>query len=715
MNQRTRNAILRPGHNCWRKEHARRVACAIDGDAYFRAARQAILRARHSVFILGWDIHSKLQMVRDDDDDGYPRELGALLDFVAKHRDIEVYVLSWDFAMIYLVEREMFPLYSLNWKTHPRVQFCMDDRHPLGASQHQKIVVVDDSVAFCGGMDLSQWRWDTPQHRVVDERRVDPSGKPYPPFHDVQMVVDGDAAAAIGELARERWQNATGDEIDGIGTALHRDPWPDSLQPLMHDVEVAIARTQAEYSGRQAVREVERLFLDSIAAAERFIYIENQYLTAHCIGDALARLLHKDDAPEVVIVMPRETGGWLEQYTMDVLRSRLMKRLRAADRAGRLRLYYPKLSSASDISLMVHSKVMVVDDRLLRVGSSNLSNRSMGLDSECDLSVEAQDGTETQEAIADFRNQILAEHLGVATEAVSRVMKRENSLIHTIESLCGQERSLQLLDTDIDPQVDQLVPESALLDPERPIDAQRFVTYFVPEEHKTGGARRALLGIVTMTVLLGLAAAWRWSPLGDWLDIEEMVAHARELNSQPLSSLLLIVAFTTAATLAVPLTLLVVTTILAFGSLAGFFYSWVGAELSALLTYAVGHHVGRDLVRRYAGERLNGISRHLSKRGLRTIIVLRIIPVAPYTVTNLVAGASNIGLREFAIGTLLGLLPGLIAIALFADGLVRSMRNPDVGSVTWLIAVVCIIALALLWLRRRLRGDQTSEQRSTES
>ncbi len=205
----------------------------------------------------------------------------------------------------------------------------------------------------------------------------------------------------------------------------------------MHNVPVAIARTVADYDGHEGVREVEQLYLDSIAAAERFIYIENQYLTAHCIGQALSQRLRQRQGPEVVIVMPEKTGGWLEQHTMDVLRSRLVKQLRAADRDDRLRLYYPQLSSTSDVSLMVHAKVMVIDDRLLRVASSNLSNRSMGLDCECDLAIEAQPGDETSQAIERFREQLIAEHLGVEPAGINAAMQRERSLIKGIESLRG--------------------------------------------------------------------------------------------------------------------------------------------------------------------------------------------------------------------------------------------------------------------------------------
>ena len=710
MSQKEHRALLKTGQNCWRRENARRVAIAIDGAAYFRAVREAILAARYSVFILGWDIHSKLKLVRDSEKDGFPDELGALLDFVAKQRAVDVYVLSWDFAMIYLTERETLPLYTLNWKTHSRVRFRMDDKHPFGASQHQKVLVVDDAVAFSGGIDLSKWRWDTPEHVINDKRRVDPDGKPYPPFHDVQMLVDGDAAAALGELARKRWLRATEEEIERRTRDPATHPWPASLQPLMHDVPVAIARTLADYAGKKGVREVERLYLDSIAAAERFIYIENQYLTAHCIAEALAQRLRQSDGPEVVIVMPEKTGGWLKQHTMDVLRSRLVNQLREADHSQRLRLYYPQLSSSSDTSLMVHAKVMVIDDCLLRVASSNLSNRSMGLDCECDLAIEAEPGTETAQAIRQFREQLLSEHLGVEPATVGEAMQREQSLIKTIESLHARERTLQSLDTAVDPETDQLVPESALIDPEQPIDAERFVTHFVPDEHKPHTARRVVTGVLTLVTLLGMAAAWRWTALGDWLNIDTLTRQAEMLDAHPATPLLVILGIALAGSLAVPLTLLVVATVLAFGSLAGFFYSLVGAELSALLIYAVGQGMGRDLIRRYAGQRLNSVSKQLSKRGVLTIVTLRIVPVAPFVVINLVAGASHISFRDFALGTLVGLLPGLIAIAFFADGLVRSIRDPDIGSITWLAAVVLMIALAAIWLRKWLRARQTSTE-----
>jgi phosphatidylserine/phosphatidylglycerophosphate/cardiolipin synthase-like enzyme/uncharacterized membrane protein YdjX (TVP38/TMEM64 family) len=708
MPKQSSGPIAVPEENCWRRENARRFAIAIDGEAYFRAVREAILAARKRVFILGWDIHSQLRLVRDQDDDGYPRELGPLLDYVANEHGVDIYLLCWDFAVIYLLERESFPLYTLNWKTHSRVHFQLDSAHPAGGSQHQKLVVIDDRVAFCGGIDLSQWRWDTSEHLVDDERRTDPDGASYPAFHDLEMLVEGDVARALGELARERWQRATGDELAVIEPQQGDAPWPASLEPLLHDIPLAIARTYPAYSGREEVREIERLYLAAIRGAKDTVYIQNQYLTASSIGDALAERLREDEGPELVIVLPRQTGGWLEQQTMDVLRSRMAQRLREADTHDRLRLYYPRLSASADDNLMVHSKLMIVDDQLLRIGSSNLSNRSMGLDSECDLVLEACGDSEIARVIARLRGRLLAQHLGVDVDKVDDALTSHGSLIGAIEALHSDEQTLEPLDTSVDPEIDKLVPESALLDPERPLDPERLVAHFVPEERRQPTSKRMVLSIVTLLLVLLVAAAWRWTPLAEFLDIDQLIGYARAVASHPVAPLLVTAGIALAAAVAVPLTLLVLAAVLGFGVVQGFLYSWAGATLGGLLSYWIGAAAGRDLVRRYAGERLNKVSKQLSRRGVLAILTLRVVPVAPFAVINLVAGASHISLRDFALGTVFGLLPGLLGVSLFAEGLLQSLRNPEPASFGWLAMLVAVLVLGTIWLRKLLRRRQGS-------
>ncbi|MHB1215952.1 MAG: DNA-formamidopyrimidine glycosylase family protein [Thiobacillus sp.] len=285
-------SILQPGRNCWRIEPASRASVLVDGAAYFAAFRAAALRAEQSIFILGWDVDSRVRLARDATEDDLPVELGVLLNaLVKRHRKLQIHVLDWDFAMLYAARRELLPLYTPDWRTHRRLHFHLDDHHPVGGSHHQKIVVIDDALAFVGGLDLTEGRWDTPAHRPDDPLRRRPDGAHDAPFHDVQLMVEGDAAAALGVLARQRWQRATGHTLPTGSPADSTALWPANIQPDLEAVEVAISRTEPAYANRPEVQEVKQLYLDAIAAARHCIYFENQYFTAHAVGDAMAQRL----------------------------------------------------------------------------------------------------------------------------------------------------------------------------------------------------------------------------------------------------------------------------------------------------------------------------------------------------------------------------------------------------------------------------------------
>lgn len=129
---------------------------------------------------------------------------------------------------------------------------------------------------------------------------------------------------------------------------------------------------------------------------------------------------------------------------MGVLRARLLKQLQGADRFGRLRVYYPVVPDLDGSCVNVHSKVLVVDDALVRIGSSNLANRSMGLDTECDLTIEAAGKTRIARAIAHFRDRLLGEHLGVSPEMVAGMAAAKASLIAAVEELRSAGRTLEL-------------------------------------------------------------------------------------------------------------------------------------------------------------------------------------------------------------------------------------------------------------------------------
>jgi len=706
--------LFSPSHNCWQIADTDRAAFIIDGAAYFKALHEAMQQARRSIFIIGWDLHSELQLLRNGEATLYPTRLGAFLDaLVQKHKQLNIYLLSWDFAMIYAMEREFFPRYKLQWRTHNRIHFYLDGAHPIGASQHQKIVVIDDAVAFSGGLDLSKWRWDTPAHQPADERRVAPDGKPYPPFHDVQMIVDGQAAKALAELVKQRWEIACGqmpctDQHTTVG-----DPWPSSVKPEFQAIQVAIARTLPTYRNRAEVREVEQLYLDSIATAREFIYIENQYLSSYRIGEALKARLEEADGPEIVIVMPQKTGGWLEQHTMDVLRGRILRKLRKADRNGKLRTYYPRLAVNPEIVLMVHAKVMIIDNHFMRIGSSNLSNRSLGLDSECDLAVSAKPGSAEERTIRSFRDRLVAEHLGVPEERIAQAYTEQGSLIAAIESLHKGERTLVHLDGEVAPEIDQWVPDAELLDPEKPIDPDELLDYFISPQHQYSATRHGLKIILSVAAFLALAALWRWTPLSEWLNIDAVTAVAAWIERHPLTPLLVPTAYVLGGLVSFPVTLMIIATVIIFGPWWGLFYALLSSQLSALVMFLLGRCLGGETVSRFAGGLLNRLNQRLSRSGLLAVITLRIIPVAPFSVINIIAGVSAISLRDFALGSLIGMIPGTVAIVMVADRMAESLQRPDLASFAALLAAIAIAGAGLFGLRQWLSRRQRKKQKTS--
>jgi len=707
--------VLEPGRNCWRIEKADRVAFLIDGEAYFAALRRALLDARQAVHIVAWDIYSELALVRGEVEDGAPVTLKALLNSIARARPgLRITILNWDFVMLYGMDREWLPVYRLDWDTHRRIRFYLDDKHPLGASRHQKLVVIDDALAFAGGLDLTRGRWDTPEHAANDPRRGDGRSSRPAPHHDVQMLVSGDAARALGELARARWRTAAGARLEPCRAARGAAAWPAGLAVDLENVQVAIARTEPAYAGQAAVREVQQLYIDAVRAARRFVYIENQYFTAPRVAAAIAERLAEVEGPEIVLVTPQHTTGWLSQLTMDALRARAVRRLQAADAHGRLRVFYPALPGLGEDCLNVHSKVMVVDDRFVRVGSSNLNNRSMGLDAECDLAVEVgEDAAPALDAIARFRRRLLAEHLGAAEDALARAEREQGSLAAAIDHLCGGARSLRPLPLVDAAEIERLLPETELIDPERPVEPEALAQQFLHEDERAPAGRRIWLWVAALLLLGALAAAWRWTPLARNLDLAALLEAGARFAALPGAPLLAVAAFVLAGLVAFPVTLLIMLTVLSFGALTGFASALAGSLASALAGYGLGVLLGRHTVRRLAGGRLNRISKRLARRGLLAVVLSRVVPIAPFSIINLVGGASHVSLRDFALGTLIGMTPGIAAVTLFTDRVRAMLEHPSWENgltLTVVFAGIALTAYALVgWLKRR-SADAAAEQ-----
>jgi phospholipase D1/2 len=689
-------AIAEKGRNCSAIEHARRAAVLIDAQAYFQAFKQAAERAQRSILILAWDFNSETRLHYDPvGHGGAPAELGDFLNWLVKRRrTLQVHVLDWDYPMVFGTDREFPPVFGLGWQARRRVHLRYDNTHPVGGSHHQKIVVIDDAMAFVGGIDLTCRRWDTPAHGACDPRRVY-GDDAYPPFHDLMIAVDGETAKALGRIARSRWFGATRHILLPV-VGVSEDPWPPSLRPDFNDVEVAIACTAPPVGERPGVREVETLYLDMIAAARRSIYIENQYFTAHRLAEALAARLGEADGPQIVLVLRLLSHGWLEEHTMHVLRARLLKQLANADRYHRFHVYYPYIDGLKeDTCIDVHAKLMIVDDDILRIGSANLCNRSMGMDTECDLAIEARGRDDVRAIIRSIRHRLLAEHLESTEQRVSEEVQRLGTLPPVIAALGQQTRTLKVLE-ELPEWSEPVVSLAEIADPERPVTLDELVGQIspAPPPQRAGPAWGRLL--LFAGAIMGLAAVWRYSPLADLLTAEQVSSWARQFAGQPWAPLFILAAYTPACFILFPRPLITLTAVIAFGPGSGFFYAMSGILLAALVTYVAGRQLSRDVVRRLAGERLNAVTQALRRRGLLAVTALRLVPLAPFAVEGLVAGAIHIKLWEFMLGTFIGMLPGTLAATLFGEQIEAALHDP--GRINYGLLATIVIALAALTL-----------------
>ena len=667
--------------------HAGRAAMLVDGADYFGAVREAMLKAERSIRILGWDIHTRTRLVGPSGhaEDGFPEEFAPFLTALVEAKpNLHIHILLWDFAVLYAAEREWLPQWRLDWATPDRIHFCLDSAVPLGASQHQKIVVVDDAVAFSGGLDLTIRRWDTQEHRLDNEYRVDPEGVSYPPFHDVQAIADCEVATALSEIFCERWKLVTGEECIRVVKATS-DPWPHSVKPLFRNMPAGISRTRPEHDAQKPVIEVRQLFLDSIDAAENYIYIENQFLTFQPVAERICSALRRKPKLEAVFIVPHRPESWIEANTMHYGRVQFARKLREAGVSDRAKLFCLSVERGSDcVYPMIHSKVMVVDDKLLRIGSANLNNRSMGMDTECDLSFEA-DSQESSRQIEFARNQLLAEHCKCRVENVAAAIEQKKSLIDAISHFSSNGGCLRETNDDKEDPIQIGGYLATIADPEKPVTAQRL-TEFMGLKARRREFRR--WGIVAGAILVAAAVLWLAASSSEYIKPEDLKSYAAMIAKSSWAPLFVIGAFVVAASVIFPINALIIAVSAAFGPLVGFLYSLAGTMLGSLVTYWLGRLLGRRAAKKLIGERLDPIRKKIVRNGLMSVATIRLVPIAPFAVINFVAGVGRIKMFDYLIGTLLGVLPGIALLSFLGNQAVDVILSPNVTNIALLGAAV---------------------------
>lgn len=723
-----------------------RLAPLIDGVEYFPAVRRAMAAAQRQILILGWELHSEIDLVRGDEAaqikerEDLPIRLADLLEALVEARpELEVHLLVWEGASLFALERQFVPRMKRPWDRHPRIRLVWDRDTPALGSHHQKLVVVDDRVAFAGGMDLTQSRWDSHDHRVDDERRRKPGLLPFHgnPYHDAMVAFDGEAAAILGDWCRERWRRATGEPLDPpkieARDSGEDDPWPEDVEPLLRDQTVSIVLTQPDFGGRPEKRQCEQAFLAQIRDAERLIYIETQYLAVDGIVAALCDRLREPDGPEVVLVLPFGCPGLLQSASMDTRRDSLLAELRDADEGGRFGVYWPALAAGStedpfDHSVYVHAKVMVIDDRLIRIGSANLNNRSMGLDTELDVVVEV-DGPADREQVARFRRRLMSPLHGVDAEAIAEAEAERGSVVAAIESLRSGDSSLHPFEHSAPDAASNIALDIELADPSRPlddVDVQTVVekmaeqTELGPKMRSVGNEvigvfRRSLGPILGLAALLVLAALFAFTPLRQVIDRESLIGTLRSLQEGPVGLLGVLGAFILLGSIGFPITVLIA----AVGALIDAWWAAplaiVGVLGASLAGFFVGNRLPWMASEKLAEGRLERIRNALENNAVLAIAALRNVPIAPFTVVNAALGLTGVGWAPYLLGTAIGMLPGTVLLSVFGRQIGDLLRDPTPLAIAGVVAAgAALVAFALLSQRLLRHLDGFTDGESSE-
>lgn len=376
----------------WRRGNC--VTPLIDGRDAFEAMADAIAEARDTVHITGWSASPDFIMTRTGDPD---RTLGALLE-EAGRRGVTTKVLLWSGAPVPVIHptRADGKKSLAAFNAIAGVSCALDSREYLMDCHHEKTVIIDSRVAFVGGLDLTSLnsdRWDTHEHHP----------RPTDGWHDVAMRATGPVVADVVEHFAQRWAATTGEHLP-----------PAELQPATGESAVRMARTIPELVYGFAPRGdfgILHEYLTALRAAQRLIYIENQFLWAVEIVDLLVDKLRNPPSPDfrLVILLPAKAHSG-QDATLGQL-----DRLLDADPTGQHLLAMTVQSTDPRHDIYVHAKATVVDDRWVTIGSANLNTHSLFNDTELNLVVAADD------VAVQVREELWREHTGAQPTGVDPV------------------------------------------------------------------------------------------------------------------------------------------------------------------------------------------------------------------------------------------------------------------------------------------------------
>lgn len=421
--------VLSVPRNAFVEARAAESALLVDARSYYCTVYRALQTAQQQVFVSGWQFDTQVKLLRGEDASrtALPVELIAFLAALCEARpSLTIHILAWDFSLVYAQERESRQREKFN-AAHPRIRFEWDTHPELRASHHQKFVVIDGALAFLGGIDLCDARWDDRCHHACNPERVNVAGAPCKPYHDVQAAVTGEIVTSLSEIFVERWALATGERLQAVSSNEHHfdlQRLSNGSAETIHCERAALSRTRSDSRAEPAlVGEIFSLICDALAAAEQLIYLETQYFTSRALARRFVERLSDESLPklDIVLVMPHGADSGLEKLALEDAQEGALEAVISAARGygHPICVMYPTSidDNGAELPTFIHAKLMIVDDELLVVGSANLTERSLALDSELSVAWECRDEQDPLRAcIRGIRTRLLAEHSGLAAE-----------------------------------------------------------------------------------------------------------------------------------------------------------------------------------------------------------------------------------------------------------------------------------------------------------
>lgn len=502
--------ILRAGSNCMGIYETTQTGVLIDACDYYRAFYHSAKQARRYILICGWQFDSEVRLLRGKEELEAAGEVGFLRfleDLCEQTPDLEICILAWDFSAIFSLEREWFQEVIFNWTTNERIRFRFDSNHASGATHHQKFVIIDGRIAFVGGMDICASRWDDRYHEMENPDRVDLDGTPYGCYHDIQTYHTGPVVQVLIELFTRRWFDSGADPLT-LPPAAAELPFRDPHAFVIPASRVAVSRTYAPTPRGPTLKidEVRNLFVDAIMSADRIIYLENQYFSSQAVYWALVARMSMSNRPQlqIILILP-DRLPFTEELFLGLPQMKMLHSLQqVAQKTGHVLSVYSTalVDDGKRKMTFIHSKLLLIDDRFLTIGSANATNRSMGLDTELNVSWEADDPASQAELVAAIRRlraSLLAEHSGLLDKEAEGMFEEVEDLACRLDCLVD-DREARLCRYEPDPELvktkwqDALEPVSRVVDPEKPVDEEYIFESLSMYESKAFAKRIRKLG-----------------------------------------------------------------------------------------------------------------------------------------------------------------------------------------------------------------------------